>query len=292
VIPDVVPGQHLSILVIGDPTTVAGDDVTITVDGLSAKAEVQVPPTPAPGQDLVASLSFTPPTGTQYASQFPAHYKATTSAKALDKSNDLTFNVGSSGYHFSAGILLPIVFNGSRTVTSVRLPNTTQSTLQVQQGMQAVPVALAFEYFPWGIQGGPSQASSFTTPDPDSCTKSSRAYAPVECPFAWFYKRVIQTIGVEAATTIGANPFQEYFIGGSIEPVRGASLNVGAAFVQGQFLPPNYTSGVLAPTANAPYSVYTQYMVQPYIGLTLSPEVLAFVVDALKTAQTLAPVAP
>ncbi len=295
-VPDVVPGQHLTIGVIADARELAGQDLAITVDGLSSDKPVHVAAAQPRGQVVIISRSFTPPAAPQYSTQFSAHFTRSVAAGTATTTlaeNDLTFSVGAAGYHFSAGVLLPVVFRGTRIIQAVRVPNTSQSTLVFTESTQSLPVYMEFEYFPWGIQGGPALASSFTSPNPYSCGSKARWWEnAVVCPAAWVYQRIIQTVGVEAATTIGTNPFQEYFVGGSIEPVRGASINFGAAFVQGQFFPPTYTPGALAPSTGPGFVPYTQYMIRPYVGLTISPEILAFVIEALKTAQGLAPVSP
>jgi hypothetical protein len=204
-------------------------------------------------------------------------------ASTANVTRTLTFGVGTAGYHFEAGLLFPIVFQGLRTVSAIPFPNTNDSTIQTSTSLQAVPVAIALHYFPWGILGG-KQASTWTI-DLECKGKLS---CLIRYPYYWF----VTPLGLEAGATIGTNPFQEYFLGVAYGPVRGGTISAGMAFVQGQYIPKSYQEGMLIPTNGNHFTPDTKYMIRPYIGLTLSPEIIGTVLSVLGAAKKIAPTKP
>jgi hypothetical protein len=201
-------------------------------------------------------------------------------------SRTIPFNLGMQGYHFESGLLFPIVFGGIRRVGTPYVLNTFDRTLTTSESIQAVPVSIALHYFPWGIEGGP-QTSAYIR---DFCEFQNKVTP--SCVLRDLYSWFIRPLALEAGTTISVNPFQEYFLGAAYGPVRGGTLSVGLAFVQGQFIPKNYAEGMLLPSNGTAFVPDTLYMIRPYIGLTFSPEILSTVIDALNAAKKIAPAAP
>jgi hypothetical protein len=310
-------------LKVGDPLTVAivpmvaltDGALHLEADGVSPASTRCLKPDPAKGQpapeprEIALMIHFDATTVGTVVVRYTRYPTCDTTTAVVTR--PLTFAVGPGGYHIEAGILFPVVFRGNRKVETPYYANTSDSTLEVVQSTQAVPVALAFHYFPFGMDGGTDvtvfQTESCSDPDRDAKNVSDdkpkkndfeiwpkpQTRIDVPCWAKDIGRWVFKPLAFEAGTTLVVNPFQQFFVGGGWGPIKGTTFSVGASFVQGQFLPPTYQQGMLMSTnPKTPFVADTRYMVRPYIGLTLSPDILGTLIEALNAAKKIAPVSP
>ena len=179
-------------------------------------------------------------------------------------------------FHFEAALLLPFVFGGDRTISRTPLVGTNEQTLHTVQDLQ-VSVSLALHYFPFGIYGNGPWAEE---PRGGLCHSTHPArLLPLACRY------LLNPIGVELGGRVDLASWQ---IGLAFEPVRGAALSMGVSALKGDFYRPGFREGMLFSGQDS-LPVDRRYMFRPYLGVSISPEILGLLIDVFGKVQKLAP---
>jgi hypothetical protein len=321
--PDLEPGGPLTIIVIGDSSSAPTGELTLKADapiGLStdrcfetadaggkgtghegdAGGEALDPfmtvgltadDASAPREQLDAGKPSNNHLLSLHIDQVPSaaftvHYTATTTCEkdaSTRVDRPLTFSVGQSGYHLDPSFMFPLVFGGQRQVNLVPLPNTQDHTIEASQSLLPTPITLALQVFPMGIPGG--HFATIVNHAALQCSGSFWDATTRRCSPWWTVYNLLRPLGLLVGTDIAPNQLDQYYLGGTYQPVRGFSFSAGAAFVKGEFIPPNYAAGMLAPTNGTTFTPDTRYMMRPYIGVAISPELLGLLVNLLTSVQ-------
>jgi hypothetical protein len=155
------------------------------------------------------------------------------------------------GYHFlEAGLLVPLVLNGNRQIVGTVIPNTSLQALHVKEDLH-VAFGIAFNIYPFAV---------------------ANSYSIFDRGVPWY--EPLRGIGFQGGTNIDftSNSFSEWYIGLGYRLMKGASLSGGIAMLRGQFLPAGYVDGMLVPSSGIQQD--TKYMFRPYVGVTLSTDIL------------------
>ena len=162
-------------------------------------------------------------------------------------------------YYLEVGLLMPVVFGGSRTVTPTLVPGTGgQQRLTVSNDTVVSP-ALALNVFPGGRRNG--RVSAFG-------------------PY-----RAGDLVGFQFALDLDLkHAFDRFYLGLVLEPIAGFSVNPGMAMVKGQFLPDGHAAGMLVPSGET-FTPHSKYMPRPYLGLTITNEILTTITGAARAIR-------
>ncbi len=154
-------------------------------------------------------------------------------------------------YYVDIGVLIPIVPDGRREIVQTLIPGTGgERRLSVREDWQ-VEAAVALNVFPCGRRR--ALWSAFQQISGDT---------------------VCDLFGLQVGVDLDfKNAFQRIYAGVTLEPVAGLGAGFGVAIVRGQFLPPGYADGMVIPRGET-FTPQTEYMVRPYIGITLSTDIL------------------
>jgi len=255
---------------------------TDTGDG-GADAEADAPKTGAATDgtepdELLATYAFRMPDVQSVVVAFRRTECGNDSHVEREASFDIRLNK-TSGFHFEAVLLVPFVFQGSRSIGLASVPGTNEQSLHVSTDLRA-PLALALNYFPSGIyDNGPWTR-------PLGCSSAFR------CTGSFIKKRILDPMGIQAGTTFNfsSETLREWYIGLAFEPIRGGSMSAGVAFVRGDFFANGYHDGMIVPSGAVPSgAVDTRYMGRFYFGLAVSPEVLSVLFEGAKAIQNIHP---
>ena len=193
----------------------------------------------------------------------------------------ITLPVGKAGYYFEPTLLFPIVFNGSQTVTAAAFASGRDAVISQQQ-QTAGPlgaienVSLGVDVFPFGGYPGGSCSTIFT-----SCSKGRG-------------EGFLHMLTLQAAVAIATNPLRNFYLGGGLTVIPGVSVTTGVAFVQGEFLtsavfPGEIISSTQAQPANLQKDYTNRYMFEPYLGISLTPDIFTSIVSGLSQLKSVAP---
>jgi hypothetical protein len=163
-------------------------------------------------------------------------------------------------YYLEVGLLVPVVFGGTRTVTPTLLPGTGgQQRLTVSSDSIVTP-ALALNIFPGGRRNGRVAASGYRD--------------------LW---------GVQFAVDLDLkHAFDRFYIGLALEPIAGLSFNAGLATVKGQYVPGGYAANMIVAKGET-FTPDSVYMPRPYLGLTVTNEILTSLAGAAKAINSNSP---
>lgn len=178
-------------------------------------------------------------------------------------------------FHFEAVVLVPFVFGGDRTIYRAPLAGTEESVMQHRDDLK-ITAAIGLHYFPLGIYGAGPWAN-----DPRGICANAGLLLRWPCRF------IFQPIGLEVGATVD---IQNWYVGAAFEPIRGGAFSIGVSAVKGDFYQAGYRDGMIAPSDGLP--VDRRYMFRPYFGLSISPELLKFVVSAFQSVREIAPPDP
>lgn len=283
-VPQPEPGDIVYIRVVGKASEVAGNAISLSTDAtidpaartFKGAGDGGAPPPTDGGVDddvvLVEIIAVM-----QDTSALRVHYKVTdgTDAQRVVLERSYTLPVQRSiSFHFEAALFVPIVSRGSRQIHAVPIPGSNSQVAHVSEDTQ-IAFGLAFNYFPFGISG----SGPWTQ---DACPDD-------HCPLKQAKKLILEPLGMQAGATLDftKNTLQEWFIGLAFEPIRGGSLSAGFSFVQGTFFVPGFSEGMLLPNGTLPVgSTETKYMVRPYFGLTVSPEIAQTLLNVLAQVKS------
>jgi hypothetical protein len=193
--------------------------------------------------------------------------------RALVSENAYTFNVELGEHYIEAGFMVPFVINGDRKVDDLGVPGTSERRLQIKEDLH-VTFALTVLVFPFGV-------------DAEQGIFSDNVDAARREDDLW---RFLSPFGISAGTSLdfSSATFREWYLGFAWQPTPGISLGAGAAFLRGEFIPEGFSEGMLIQPGTAPPETL-RYMMRPYFGVTLSPEILESVAGAFSRVDSLAP---
>ena len=234
-----------------------------------------------PEQGLLAQIHIPDvPAGTSLIVTFHRYQTAAPNATVLAQ-RSLDFNVGKNGYTFEPTILFPTIFDGSRTIAPV--PTTGGRTAVVhadESNLGAMDnISLGINIYPLGYP-------------PEKCPYAKDAGpAQLFVPFVCNWKFIAKPLALQIGTSISHNAFHQYYVGAGYGIVRGITVTFGTAFVQGDFFGPTIFEGQSIPSGTSlpPGAVEQKYMLRPYFGVSLSPEILESALQVLNQVKSLAP---
>jgi hypothetical protein len=223
------------------------------------------------------------PAGTSLTVTFHRYQTVSPTAAVLAQ-RSLDFNVGKNGYTFEPTILFPTIFDGSRTITPI--PTTGGRTAVVhadESNLGALDnISLGINIYPLGYP-------------PEKCPFAKDASASqVLVPFVCNWRFILKPLALQIGTSISHNAFHQYYVGAGYGVVRGITVTFGTAFVQGDFFGPTIFEGQVIPSGMSlpPGAVEQKYMLRPYFGVSLSPEILESALQVLNQVKSLAPPGP
>jgi hypothetical protein len=166
-----------------------------------------------------------------------------------------TLTIDHGRYFLQFGLGVPFVINGDRKVTTAPFPGTGERFSVIQQDVY-VNAALMLNFFPFG--GRRNGQVWF-------CTNGCR----------WG-----DALGFQFGTELDTrNPFEQWYLGAVFEPITGMSVNGGLALVKGQFLSNKAEEGSVITGTGDPETI-TEFMPRPYVGLTLTTDILQTLSEA------------
>lgn len=179
----------------------------------------------------------------------------------IKSSYEIRINHGN--HYVQIGVLFPITIDGSRAVTPALLPGSGGvRRLTVNEDWSVNP-ALVLNLFPGGRRKG--VVSSFS-----HCCEAYNFW---------------DSAGIQAGVDLDlGDPFDRIFVGLVFEPVSGLSLNAGAAFVKGEFVPEGYAAGMVVPQDET-FTPDRRYMTRFYFGATLTLDIVETVARAAGRAN-------
>ncbi|WP_437302629.1 hypothetical protein [Sorangium sp. So ce388] len=169
-------------------------------------------------------------------------------------------------YYLEAGVLLPIVVDGSRRVVTTPIPSTGGERMYSIAENWSVNPSIVLNVFPGGRRRG--FVSSY-----QGC---------FWCAGFWG-----DFLGLQAGVDLDlGKPFDRIFMGVVLQPVAGLSINSGLALVEQEFLPPGYAVGMPV-TSGETLTPQPRYMPRFYFGATLTLDIVNTVATATREAQKL-----
>lgn len=169
-------------------------------------------------------------------------------------------------YYLEAGILLPIVVDGSRRVVTTPIPSTGGERMYSIAENWSVNPSIVLNVFPGGRRRG--FVSSY-----QGC---------LWCAGFWG-----DFLGLQAGVDLDlGEPFDRIFMGVVLQPVAGLSINSGLALVEQEFLPPGYAVGMPV-TSGETLTPQPHYRSRFYFGATLTLDIVNTVATATRAAQKL-----
>lgn len=226
---------------------------------------------------LLASLNILTPEAPSFVIE--CRMQGATAADPETACGTYVINIDSlAPYHFEVMLSIPLIFGGERNVGLSPLAGTNQSVLNTTNDLE-ISTAIGLHYFPFGVRGGGAWVEA-----PNALARSSSVPVPLRALFHY----LVQPWGLEVGTAINRELFKNVQVGLAFEPVRGGSISFGVAALQGQFYQPGWSNGMIYP-AGTPLPVETRFMFRPYLGFSVSPEILKLVLDVLQQAQRISP---
>ncbi|MGK3961436.1 hypothetical protein WMF38_51065 [Sorangium sp. So ce118] len=169
-------------------------------------------------------------------------------------------------YYLEAGILLPIVVDGSRRVVTTPIPSTGGERMYSIAENWSVNPSIVLNVFPGGRRRG--FVSSY-----QGC---------FWCAGFWG-----DLLGLQAGVDLDlGEPFDRIFMGVVLQPIAGLSINSGLALVEQEFLPPGYAVGMPV-TSGETLTPQPHYMPRFYFGATLTLDIVNTFATATREAQKL-----
>lgn len=228
----------------------------------------------------VTSVRFTNiPSGKSFSARLRV-YNIDHQPQTLEIDTPIVFAVTDPGYYFEATLIFPTIFNGSRTISTAPQANGKDDIVGVQTSTAGAldNASLGLNIYPWGYPG--------------KCTRQSDFFGDI-MPFVCKWSYLWKPITLQAGTSITHDAFRQYLLGVGYTPIRGIAVTAGVGFVRGQYLASTLFKGEIVSTALAtatiPQDVETKYMFEPYIGLSISPDILESIIDVFKQIRAAAP---
>ncbi|MEP7120174.1 MAG: hypothetical protein ABJE95_04650 [Byssovorax sp.] len=179
-------------------------------------------------------------------------------SNALNRSRSYRVPINHGKYYLEVGVLLPLVVDGSRKVTTNPLPWSGERSIVVKEDWHVTP-AIVLNVFPFGRRRG--HVSAFHDFGCDTFG---------------------DLLGFQAGIDLDlSKPFDQFYFGLALEPITGISLNLGTALLQGEFVPENLSTKMILP-ANATLTPDVKLMPRFYLGVTLTYDVLTTIAGARK----------
>jgi hypothetical protein len=273
-------GDVVLIYVIGDPTFINKRILSCSVAGAAPRRAILTPPGaqdagPADRYTLLG-ITFTVPDAPEFPITCRASKENSPDERFLEDLFTTTIKTRKdSPFHFEAGLLIPFAFGGNRTISRTPLAGTNEQSLHTVEDLE-VSVSLAVHYFPLGIFGnGPWSAG----PRGECASKHGANLLSSVCQY------LLQPIGLEVGGRVDLSAWQ---VGLAFEPIRGGAISAGVSAVKGDFYRSGFRDGMII-GAQESLPVDRRYMFRPYIGVSISPEILRFLVDVFGQVQKLAP---
>jgi hypothetical protein len=314
---DVVPnpehGAIVYVRVIGRPSDVSRQTLTLTAQGVPRPVTRDFPAIPATDVDTdegdaSTTAADTADAGDALDAADDSGRKPNSLVRLLEldfvmpaASAVVTFTSGPTGtkdvlvdaswtfplhatddFNFEGALFIPFTSLGTRSIVAIPRANTADQILDVHSDLH-VTVGIALNYFPFSIRnaGAWTELPRYSTDE--------LALSALEA----FEHYVLSPLGFQAGTTLNftAQSFREWYLGLTYEPIRGGAFCVGVAFLQGDFFAPGFSQGMLLPPGSngqIPAGVVDRkYMVRPYIGLTISPEVITTLLGAFQSIKAI-----
>jgi hypothetical protein len=175
-------------------------------------------------------------------------------------------NIDHGKYYWDLGVLFAVVPMGQRTVTTPQVPGISGSQIISVDERGATLTGIALNVYPLGHR--------------------REAYSFLEDRPRFFWRGFGDAFGMQLAFNPDLTNATSTLFGGVLfEPITGLSLNVGAAFLQGDFLKAGYSPG-MAPPANRSDYVVTSTMLRFYFGVTLGYELIHTTTAQLPTIKS------
>jgi hypothetical protein len=168
-------------------------------------------------------------------------------APSLRKNYKIVVDNGRS--FITLGVLVPFVYQGSRTAELTPSLGTNEPRLGIERDWHVTGAAMV-TVFPLGRQKG--QMTSFRNCRSASCIEN------------W--------LGAQFGTGLD-NALRDWYLGAVFEPISGIAVGAGASLLKGDFLAPGRAEGMVMPSMDAS-AVNSQYMIRPYFGVSLTLDVL------------------
>jgi hypothetical protein len=164
-------------------------------------------------------------------------------------------------YYWDVGLVLAVVPEGQRSVTTGPAPGLPGTNLIVLDERASTLTAIGVNVYPWGHR---RQAYSFLEDGP----------------------RLGDLLGLQLAFNTDLKQLTSTLFGGIVvEPVTGLSLNAGVVVLDGDFLKGGYAVGMAAPADRSDY-VSTTPMMRFYFGATVGYELFHTTVTQLSSFQS------
>lgn len=212
--------------------------------------------TPPPPLKVLKEITYTVPSSADVTSVQVVF----TSKDHAGASKPYEVAVDHGKYYLDIGLLVPMVPWGKREIVQTTVPGSGgEKRLSLREDYQ-VSAAVALNIYPLGRRRGLWSAFQ----QPSWCATLSDLFG-LQVGFDIDFK----------------NAFQRIYAGVVVTPIAGLSGSFGVALLQGEFFPPGYGEGTIVPKGET-FEANKIYMARPYIGITLSTDILT----ALSTAST------
>lgn len=259
-----------------------------TADAVVAKAGVE---TDIPAARICQSAEDIKPLGTDEVtlsskSNVDRVDVALTPDDAKAKYEDLVYGkrthsieVRQGRYFLDVGILVPVTIQGSRNIVASDTPGADQGVLDIQSKTPRPSPALMLNVFPGGRTSG-----AFTSFTRTRCNKAKADY--FECQRRKHRRNAANSLGVQVGLDLDFSDVADaFYVGGLFEPITGLSFNAGISMREGNFLKPGYQVGQLI-TSDEDRQGDERYMVRPYVGITLSADIIRMLVQFRDNARS------
>ncbi|HEX5655635.1 MAG TPA: hypothetical protein VFX59_00500 [Polyangiales bacterium] len=165
-------------------------------------------------------------------------------------------------YYVDFGIMAPVVFGGDRSFYERVDLGTGERRIAVDKDVRFSAAAM-IEFFPFG-------------------GRARNRY--------WFYegpnrRSFSSLVGFQLGTSI-AQPAKEFYVGLSLEPIAGLSVGVGVAAIKGKDFPKGIDDRDYIPRGDS-VQLRERYLAHPYLGFTVSAELLKTLASVRATGTVL-----
>ncbi len=182
-------------------------------------------------------------------------------------------------YFLDVGILVPVTIQGSRNIVASDTPGADQGVLDIQSKTPRPSPALMLNVFPGGRTSG-----AFTSFTRTRCPKAKAEY--FECQRRKHRRNAANSLGIQVGLDLDFSDVADaFYVGGLFEPITGLSFNAGISMREGNYLKPGYQVGQLI-TSDDDRQGDERYMVRPYVGITLSADILRALVQFRDNARS------
>lgn len=195
-------------------------------------------------------------------------------------------------YFLDISVAAPIILGGKRKISTRLVPDLDASVLTLDEDLRVSP-ALMLHVFPGGRRLG--AISSF---GPDrACeemeeVKAAKARGDIEekdkkeaerCNHRRRARYAANSLGIQLGVGLDLSKFgDEFYAGLFFEPVVGLNIGVGMAIIKGDQLESDYALGQVVDPAQLGDYTRERYMLRPYIGMSLSFDIIRNVQAAAK----------